>query len=72
MIALDTSAAIAIALNEPEEDDYAREIAFRGAIIGAPTLFECRIVLTSKLASVVDKFLRDFSHRRQCISLTSR
>lgn len=60
MIALDTSAVIAIALNEPEEDSYSREIAFRGAIIGTPTLFECRMVLTSKLARLVDEFLRDF------------
>ncbi|MCB1489675.1 MAG: type II toxin-antitoxin system VapC family toxin [Bauldia sp.] len=49
MIALDTSAIVAIALAEPEEEAYSREIARREALVGTPTLLEVRLVLASKV-----------------------
>jgi ribonuclease VapC len=59
MIALDTSAIVAIALAEPEEEDFSREIARREALVGTPTLLEVRLVLTSKVDHP-DAFLRRF------------
>jgi ribonuclease VapC len=45
MIALDTSAIVAIALNEIEAPAYSRVIATDEALVGTPTLFECHLVL---------------------------
>lgn len=58
MIALDTSALIAIALNEPEEDDFIRLIALQGALIGTPTLLETALVLKRRLPDFADSFLK--------------
>lgn len=63
MIALDTSAVVAIALEEEEEEAYADEIAISGAVIGIPTLFECRLVLTSKMPESADRFMQRFIER---------
>ena len=59
MIALDTSAIVAIALGEPEADEFSREIARRGSVVGAPTLLETRLVLSSKVAAA-EQFMRKF------------
>ena len=61
MIALDTSAVAAIALEEPEEDAFTRLIATEQAIIGTPTILESRLVLASKMTDVdefIDRFIR--------------
>jgi ribonuclease VapC len=59
MIALDTSAIAAIAFGEPEADAFNRQIAIRGAVVGAPTLVEARLVLSSRMSGA-DRFMRMF------------
>lgn len=59
MIALDTSAIVAIALGEAEEDDFSRQIASREALVGTPTLVEARIVLSAKIDHA-DRFMAGF------------
>ena len=50
MIALDSSALVAIAFGEPDADTFIRTIAGTdGLLIGAPTVLEVRLVLTGKL-----------------------
>jgi ribonuclease VapC len=63
MIALDTSAIVAIALSEPEEWDFNRLIAHRRAVVGTPTLVEARMVLESRIPDAVTDFLRGFASR---------
>ena len=48
MIAIDTSAIVAIALDEPEAEAFKRAVRDEAVLIGWPTLFETRIVLASK------------------------
>ncbi|WP_375457608.1 type II toxin-antitoxin system VapC family toxin [uncultured Enterovirga sp.] len=57
MIAVDTSAIVAIALEEPEERRYIIEIASRGAIIGTTTLVETSTVLSRLDEPVANGFL---------------
>jgi ribonuclease VapC len=59
MIALDTSAVVAIALAEPEEDAFSRLIAVNEALIGIPTLLETRMVLSSTVDDP-DRFMQAF------------
>lgn len=61
MIALDTSAIVALALSEAEEEAFSRLIAM-GAVVGAPTLIETRLVLIEKLGAPgrADLFIDDF------------
>jgi ribonuclease VapC len=63
MIALDTSAVVAIALEESEKNAFTDEIAAAGAIIGAPTLVECRLVLSTKMSDHADLFMKQFVER---------
>lgn len=48
MIAVDTSALVAIVLREPEADAFAALIRAVGSKIGAPTLVEARIVVEGR------------------------
>lgn len=48
MIAVDTSAIVAIALDEPEAETFKAALRRDGVLIGWPTLFETRIVLAAK------------------------
>jgi ribonuclease VapC len=48
MIALDTSALLAIAVREPEAARFAKIVADNDCLMGAPTLFEMIIVAKSK------------------------
>lgn len=59
MIAVDSSALIAIAKNEPEGEAFAHVIGAADAVIGAPTLFETRIVLQSLMSGGADRFISD-------------
>lgn len=63
MIALDTSALVAVALNEPEEEIFARIIAVRRAVIGTPTLVEARMVLESRIDEAAAIFLAELIRR---------
>jgi ribonuclease VapC len=61
LIALDSSAIVAIALAEPESEEFSRLIAAMEALVGTPTLLEARLVLSSKIDdadSFMDEFLR--------------
>ena len=72
MIALDTSAIVAIALGEPEEDEFSREIASREALVGTPTLLEVRVVLTQKIDDAdafITKFLEPYQVHPVAFSL---
>ena len=48
MIAVDTSAILAIALDELEAETFKAALRRGGVLIGWPTLFETRIVLAAK------------------------
>ena len=75
MIVLDTSALVAIALDEPESEAFSRIIAVNGmALIGTPTLVESAMVLEARLSAGAEHFLDglmalpslrsvDFDHR---------
>lgn len=59
MIAIDTSAIVAMALGEPEADSFQALLARQAAIVGWPTLLEARMVLTGKgfanAAAIIDQ-----------------
>ncbi|PWL16421.1 PIN domain nuclease [Falsochrobactrum shanghaiense] len=59
MIAIDTSVILAMALREPEADQFQRLVRRDAVIIGWPTLLELRMVLTGKgfanAAAIVDQ-----------------
>lgn len=58
MIALDTSALVAIALDEPEGEAFSRIIAASGtAVVGLPTLLETHMVLEGRLPGGAKHFL---------------
>ena len=63
MIALDTSAIIAIACAEPEEAAFNGLIARREALVGTPTLLETRMVLATKMPDYADTFLSSLLKR---------
>jgi ribonuclease VapC len=63
MIALDTSAIVAIALNEAEASDFSRVIAAGEAIVGTPTLFESHVVLERRITKVSEEFVAAFLER---------
>lgn len=59
MIALDTSALIAIACDEPERIAFARAIADNRCLIGLPTALETHMVLRRQMGSDGIEFLQD-------------
>ncbi len=60
MIALDTSAIVAIACAEQEEEGFSLLIVKRRALVGTPTLVETRLALESKLTASAAYFLESF------------
>lgn len=60
MIALDTSAIVAIALNEVEASDFSRVIVAGEALVGTPTLFESHLVLAQRVTKGAEEFLSAF------------
>jgi len=63
VIAVDTSAVVAIALEEPEGELFAQQIIAEGAIVGTPTLLECHMVLLARMPAFADAFMRGFVER---------
>lgn len=61
MIALDTSALIAIAFDEPEKERFASLISRDGAVIGGPSLVETKLVLNRIGADAADTFLKSLT-----------
>jgi ribonuclease VapC len=60
MIALDTSAIVAIALDEDEAETFDRMIASEEALVGTPTLLETRLVLIQRMPAFAAQFLQAF------------
>lgn len=63
MIALDTSALVAIACAEPEESAFNRLVAKHEALIGTPILLETRMVLATKMPNYADSFIFELLKR---------
>jgi ribonuclease VapC len=63
MIALDSSAIVAVALGEPEMRDFNALIARHEALVGTPTLFETYLVLEQRIPAAADEFLSSFVDR---------
>ncbi|BCH57065.1 PIN domain-containing protein [Agrobacterium vitis] len=61
MIAIDTSVLVAIVLDEPEAESFKSVLRQEEIVIGWPTLFETRTVLTAKgfsnPADIVSRFV---------------
>ncbi|GEP05658.1 type II toxin-antitoxin system VapC family toxin [Methylobacterium oxalidis] len=57
MIALDTSAIVAIAMEEAEGDLFEEIVVARSAIVAPPTLLEARMVLTARVPDFAPRFL---------------
>jgi ribonuclease VapC len=70
MIALDTSAIVAIALNETEASDFGRMIVAGEALVGTPTLFECHLVLERQVTKGAEGFLSAFLTRSSIHAVT--
>jgi ribonuclease VapC len=70
MIALDTSAIVAIALNEPETSDFSRIIVASEALVGPPTLFESHLVLERQVTKGAEGFLSAFLARSSIHAVT--
>lgn len=62
MIALDTSVILAMALDEPESEQFRSVIGREALVIGWPTLLEARMVLTGKgfsnASAIIDQIVR--------------
>ncbi len=62
MIALDTSVILAMALDEPESEQFRFVIGRDALVIGWPTLLEARMVLTGKgflnASAIIDQIVR--------------
>lgn len=63
MIALDTSALVAIACAEPEEEEFNRLIAVKSALVGTPTLLEARMVLSTLMPDYAEVFIANLLDR---------
>lgn len=63
MIAVDTSALVAIALKEAEHLDYLTLLAEQRGVIGAPSVVETKLVFSRVPAVEVDAFLRGLMQR---------
>ena len=57
MIAIDTSALIAIAMAEREADDFKEMVSQHRCLVGWPTLFETHMVLNDCLGSFATFFI---------------
>lgn len=57
MIAVDSSALVAIAFDEPDADALNRIMSRQAVIVGTPVLVETNLVLRSRLSEKADLFL---------------
>lgn len=62
-IALDSSAIVAIALEEAEHSDFSALIARHEALVGTPTIFETYLVLEQRHPVAGTEFLNAFIQR---------
>jgi ribonuclease VapC len=64
LIALDTSALVAIAVDEPDAKAFAEAVASNRCVIGTPTLLELYTVLKDRAGDVGLQFLEALMNRR--------
>lgn len=64
MIAIDTSVIVAIALEEPEQHVFVREMTARGCLIGTTTLAEAGTVLSRLTEPAASMFFQGLLRRR--------
>ena len=70
MIALDSSALVAIALAEEEEDQFKAIISAERCVVGWPTLFETYLALNHRVdAAFASNFLRALMARSNCVGV---
>lgn len=63
MIAIDTSAIIAIALLEPESEPFSELLVREGAVVPTTVLVEASLVLARKMPAFGEVYLRGFMAR---------
>jgi ribonuclease VapC len=63
MIVVDSSAVVALALDEPESDEIARIIATNRSLIAAPTALESHLVLSGRSPASANAFMDTFLAR---------
>lgn len=64
MIALDTSAVLAIILDEPEGEPFGLLVAGRTAMVSAPTVVEARLALERRAGTLAEGLVANFIARR--------
>ena len=64
MIAIDTSAVLAIILDEPEGKPFGLLVAGHTAMVSAPTVVEARLALERKAGPLAEGLLASFVARR--------
>ena len=64
MIAIDTSAIIAIALSEPEAKPFSELLVREGAVVPTTVLVEASLVLARKMPTFAEAYLRGFMSRK--------
>jgi ribonuclease VapC len=64
VIAVDSSALVAIALNEAESDEFTNIIGTNRCIIGTTTVVETHIALRRRIGAEGIEFLESFTSRR--------
>jgi ribonuclease VapC len=69
VIALDTSALLAIAFKEPEREVFAHAIRSNRCLIGAANVLECHMVLRERQGETGVKQLDDFLTRAQVATI---
>jgi ribonuclease VapC len=74
LIAVDTSALICVAFEEPEAEDFLRIINTQDCLLGGPTLFETHLVLRQRLPRFPLAFLEHLVQRPNIdvVAFTSR
>lgn len=70
MIVVDSSAVVALALDEPESDLFSRIISTNRSLISAPTALESHLVLSSRSPAVATAFMDTFL-AREAVELVS-
>jgi ribonuclease VapC len=60
LIAIDSSALVAVAMCEPEEEAFSTLIGSTECLVGTPTLVETRMVLQAMMLDSADRFIEEF------------
>ena len=63
MIVVDSSAIVAVAMNESESDLFSAVISTNRSLVAAPTALECHLVLSGRAPAVAGRFMDVFLAR---------